>query len=104
MFKTAPLGLALALALALVACAGRSQRVHRVDFGDSWPLAVETARVSCWGEREAVLIHKGRTYALNGEAERAGHPSPRLLVRWRLPEGRRMRLRPLEVAALSLCD
>ena len=70
----APAGLLLAALAA--GCVDRGVVVTRDQFGDDWPLAVNSARVEC-EEAGAVVLRLGsRRFALNEAAANQGHPEP----------------------------
>jgi hypothetical protein len=53
--------------------------VTRAEFGEDWPLTVDSAQIRCDGPRavaQAKLIVDGTTYGLNGNALSAGLPRP----------------------------
>ena len=76
--------LALAAVLALAGCGGRdngqgsaattgSQTVSRADFGEEWPLTVDSGVLSCEGAGSVYFTaDDGRRYAVNGTAMTAG--------------------------------
>ncbi len=72
----APAGLMLAAALA-AGCVDRGVVVTRDQFGDAWPLTVNSARVECADSGAAVLRIGSRRYALNEAAEGEGVSDPR---------------------------
>lgn len=79
-------------------------RVSAADFGEAWPLTVESGDVSCRNKGEAVFIHGSTTYALNGIAKRndtaaiedISKPHPMF-------DDIKMPSQPLIDAALKLC-
>ena len=60
---------------ALSACGASSDPnlVTESQYGDKWPLTVGEARLDCESPAKAILIADSKTYALNGEAIRAGY-------------------------------
>jgi hypothetical protein len=64
-------------ALGGTACADRDVVVTRDQYGDAWPLQVNSARVVCPDDgADGVLLKLGpETYALDPLAESQGHPS-----------------------------
>lgn len=78
--------------------------VSRADFGDQWPLTVESGYINCIGWRTAVFHHGGQTYALNGLAKGEGFAP--LDPIWRDNPGRggpKMSVDPLLSLALKRC-
>lgn len=56
--------------------------VTRDQFGDAWPLQVNSAKVLCAGAGEAAYLRLGRKlYGLNAAAEAEGLPSANEVVR-----------------------
>ncbi|CAN5634546.1 hypothetical protein BH23GEM7_BH23GEM7_27190 [soil metagenome] len=51
--------------------AGRAN-ISRTDYGDRWPLTVESGRLECRGAGAVVFVQGGREYAVNGMAKSAG--------------------------------
>ncbi|MDJ0848688.1 MAG: DUF2511 domain-containing protein [Myxococcota bacterium] len=73
----APAGLLLAILAGLAGgCVDRGVVVTRDQFGDAWPLAVNSARVECGDGGAAVLRVGSKRFALNAAAESQGHPEP----------------------------
>ena len=61
---------------------GREVVVTREQFGDDWPLQVNSAKVLCASEGDAAYLRLGRKlYALNAAAEARGVPSAKQMVR-----------------------
>lgn len=81
-----------------------TRRVTRADFGDDWPLTVESGTLSCQPGRAVVfLAPDGTAYGVNGSAadyedidpiwaENPGGPGPKKDIG------------PLITAGLALCD
>jgi hypothetical protein len=70
------LAIVTASSLAVVACesAGASSRtVSRTDFGEEWPLTVDSGVLSCEGAGSVYFTSRdGKRYAVNGTAMTAG--------------------------------
>jgi hypothetical protein len=49
-------------------------RVTRKDFGDKWPLTVDSGEIECVGGVLLVFHSGSKTYALNGAAQTRGYP------------------------------
>ena len=61
---------------------GREVVVTREQFGDDWPLQVNSAKVLCASAGDAAYLRLGRKlYALNAAAEARGVPSAKQMVR-----------------------
>ncbi|BAC88181.1 YebY family protein [Gloeobacter violaceus] len=67
---------ALAAALSLAACGApkyqpnnRTLPVSKAEYGERWPLAVQSGALDCPLPGAVVLKADGKTYALNGTAE-----------------------------------
>ena len=64
----------------------RSRTVRSSDYGEDWPLTVDSARLCCWFQAVWVEVN-GKKYALNGTAgpilKKFGYPSFELNVIWR---------------------
>ncbi len=45
-----------------------SGKVTHEQFGEAWPLTVDSGVLECRGNKEVVFIHEGTTYAVNGNA------------------------------------
>jgi hypothetical protein len=103
---------ATALALALTGCGGSAsssgdgETVSRADFGEEWPLTVDSGELRCEGAGAATITADGTTYALNGTATsmNAGEdidpiwePNPDL-------PGAKKNIGPLIDRALALCE
>lgn len=94
--------------LAVIGCGGAGVEVTEKEYGDDWPLTVESAELRC--EEPSVVIAEadGTTYALNGAAQQEGYPPVDPI--WRddpeAPEGVDMKvsLRPLNDRGLELCE
>lgn len=84
--------------------------VTREDFGDDWPLTVDSAEVRCEEGRFVVLEAEGETYGLTGAAQTHLDLAPPDPI-WRnapdVPEGMepwKVSLRPLTERGLELCE
>jgi hypothetical protein len=72
------LAILIAPCLAVVACQSteteaKSQTVSRADFGEEWPLTVDSGVLSCEGAGSVYFTaDDGRRYAVNGTAMTAG--------------------------------
>jgi Protein of unknown function (DUF2511) len=100
------------LSLAIVACAGttgeKSERVSRADFGDEWPLTVDSGVLSCesGGFVYFTADADGTRYAVNGFAMTKGD-APRIDAIWANDPtgvGPRQNIGPLIDRGLALCD
>jgi hypothetical protein len=68
----------------LLGCSGgeREVVVTRDQFGDSWPLEVNSARVLCPSSGDAALLKLGpQRYALTESAREAGYPDAQEVAR-----------------------
>ena len=72
--------LAAAAAVAL-GCSDPEVVVTRDQFGEAWPLEVNSARVVCGESRGARLELGVETYALDATARAAGYPDAREVAR-----------------------
>lgn len=70
-----------AVAAALLACSDPEVVVTRDQFGEAWPLAVNSARVVCGEGRGARLELGVETYALDEASRAAGYPDAREVAR-----------------------
>lgn len=94
----------LALALALTSCFERGVKVSRAEYGDDWPLTVESGRLRCrppW----VITFHTGdEAYAVNGMARSRGYRDIRPI--WRdnpdLP-GTKIPITPLITRGRAYC-
>jgi hypothetical protein len=105
--------IALILVTALVdATAEAARAVTASDFGDRWPFTVTEGELDCIrgreesGRRRDAIVFRsgGKTYALNGPAERRGDLSIDPI--WRADPAnpqRRVNLAPLLYLAVSEC-
>lgn len=50
--------------------------VSKEEFGDSWPLTVDSGYLECWKHNAVIFHSNGKTYAVNGTA-----------IGWRRSEG-----------------
>ncbi|WP_419939277.1 DUF2511 domain-containing protein [Candidatus Palauibacter sp.] len=85
----------------------RQRQVTQKEFGDAWPLIVESGVLRCEGD--AVTFTAGQTYALNGVAMSRGLPEIEPIWAWReetlgstLPL--RKNISTLRFAGLDLCE
>lgn len=89
--------------LLLVGCSSEKD-VSSADFGDAWPLTVESGAVKCVSPNAAVFIHEGKEYQLNGAASSKGYRKINRI--WadnpQIP-GTKKDIGPLLKAALDLC-
>jgi hypothetical protein len=87
----------------LTACES-GKGVTASEFGDQWPLSVDSGRIDCIAPGAAIFIYDGTTYQLNGMAQSQGYA--RINPIWRNnPEipGAKISISPLLKAALELC-
>lgn len=99
----------LVIALMLGACGGAGaevgEPVSRADFGDDWPLTVDTGELRCEGASAVVFVVDGTEYGVNGSALSAGYPEIDPI--WADdPSGNapKMDIGPLIQAGLELCE
>jgi len=89
---------------ATTAAANAERAVSATEFGDAWPLTVQSGRIACIAPSAAVFIHNGTIYQLNGMASSRGYTSINPI--WRdspdIP-GAKVNIGPLISAALALC-
>ena len=83
----------------------RGKVLRRVDFGDNWPLTVDSILVDCISGISAVGYNDGHTYALNGLAQSRGYEAVEPIWRFN-PElpGWRMLISPVADSARLLCE
>jgi hypothetical protein len=100
------------LSLAIVACAGtpgaegKSESVSRADFGEDWPLTVDSGVLSCEDGGYVYFTADGTRYAVNGFAMTKGD-APRINTIWANdPTGLspRKNIGPLIDRGLALCE
>jgi len=94
------------IATLALACGGTpAGTVSRADFGDAWPLSVESGVLECWTAFEVTFrAPDGYTYAINGGArgnDTRGWRDGVGLLRSGLTPGH---LSPLIERGLELCD
>lgn len=97
----------LALASVLSACGKNGVEVTESQFGNEWPLTVDSGFISCLNEggtKLALFEHNGQTYQLNGAAQSRGYMSVNSI--WKdnpnIP-GAKMSIAPLINSALNEC-
>jgi len=76
------------------------------QFGDAWPLTVESGTLRCERGIIVVFVHNGQRYAMNGTARRADGVLPTEEIWKNNPElpGTKIVITPLIQAGLELCD
>jgi hypothetical protein len=96
------------LAIAAIAGCGLGpvgRQVTRAEFGDAWPLTIESGTLRCQGSDAVTFETGGRTYDVSGAAAIVGggfgEPSDPIWARD--ANGALKDLEPLESAAESLC-
>ena len=93
------------LTLGLVACGGATEKsVSKNEFGDSWPLTVDSGVVECLAGSAVVFKHDGITYQLNGQASNMGYT--KIDPIWKdnpALAGTKINIAPLIKLGLGLC-
>ena len=100
-----------AILLALAACttgggadlAANERQVSRADFGNDWPLTVESGVLACEGAGAVTFTTGGTTYAVNGLAQRT---YPEIDAIWADAPGPppKKNIGPLIDRGLALCE
>lgn len=94
----------VALALVLASCSKRGVKVSRAEYGDAWPLTVESGRLECVPPSAIIFHSGGETYAVNGTADSLGYRDIRPI--WRdNPDGPtpKINIGPLIKRGLAYC-
>jgi hypothetical protein len=100
------------LSVAIVACAGtpgaggKSERVSRADFGEEWPLTVDSGVLSCEEGGFVYFTADDTRYAVNGFALTKGD-APRIDAIWAndpTDASLRRNIGPLIDRGLALCE
>ena len=80
------------------------RQVTRADFGDDWPLTVESGMLACEGTDSITFRTGGKTYAVNeAGASSFGEPIGPIWADDPIAGAGKKDLSPLEDAGLKLC-
>jgi hypothetical protein len=94
---------------ALTACGTElpAQELQRADYGDDWPLTVDSGTVRCEHGTQVVFESGGKTYAVNGAATSQRPDLPDVAEIWAdNPAGQppKLDISPIVDAGLELCE